>query len=73
MANHYAVVWNPAPIVTHILQDDMDRTLCGVKVVRGWESGEDYEQSELDASFVGCLRCRAAADRLTLAAQEPQP
>lgn len=63
--------WNPEPIVRHCVDEDAHegfdmRTLCGVPIVRGWESGEDHlEETGLT---VGCKRCAAIMEKKRQAA-----
>ena len=57
----YAKYWNPLPIVTHVVDEDGPefKTLCGLTVEQGWDSGDAFGSCADSASDnIGCLRCR---------------
>jgi hypothetical protein len=56
--------WNPLPVITHLVDESTggQRTLCGVTIRDGWESGEEWDYAA-DA-YCGCHRCSAIATSL---------
>jgi len=65
--------WNPLPIVTHLVDESTggERTLCGVTIRDGWESGEDFDNPA--EAYCGCIRCSAiAASRAAAPAAQDQ-
>lgn len=75
----FATYWNPGPIVTHLVDEAAGatngeyRTLCGARITRDWEAGEDYEPEELNSALVGCARCTASAERIARVAAALEP